>query len=171
MLQCTKIVNFYTGLIFILDYLTTLYSFQRVFKNDRKFSILKYRIFCPKIVFFQKSESYKFQRILWATQIKKPKKKILSRSGVISILVKCLKSRKNRNISRNIEFHGLISCQIERESKVTHKKKKKKICDSPSLIYIFQVGVSAGHVIPWTGDQIFFYSPECLKQVPGTKLK
>ena len=101
----------------------------------------------------------------------KAEKKILSRSGVISILVKSLKRRKNQNISRNIEFHGLLSCQIERESKVTHKKKKKKISDSPSLRYIFQVGVSAGHVIPWTGDQIFFYSPECLKQVPGTKLK
>jgi hypothetical protein len=37
----------------------------------------------------------------------KAKKKILSRSGVISILVKWLKKRKNRNISGNIEFHGL----------------------------------------------------------------
>ena len=34
-------------------------------------------------------------------------KKILSRSGVISILVKCSKKRKNRNISGNIKFHGL----------------------------------------------------------------
>ena len=50
-------------------------------------------------------------REFWATQIKKPKKKIFgkkSRSGVVSILVKCLKRRKNQNISRNIEFHGLI---------------------------------------------------------------
>jgi hypothetical protein len=30
-------------------------------------------------------------------------KKNLNRSGVLSILVKCLKSRKKRNISRNIE--------------------------------------------------------------------
>jgi hypothetical protein len=37
----------------------------------------------------------------------KAEKKILSRSGVISILVKWLKKRKNRNISRNIEFYGL----------------------------------------------------------------
>jgi hypothetical protein len=28
-------------------------------------------------------------------------------SGVISILVKCSKKRKNQNISGNIEFHGL----------------------------------------------------------------
>jgi hypothetical protein len=26
-------------------------------------------------------------------------------------------------------------------------------------------------VIPWIGDQNFFYSPECLKKVPGTKLR
>jgi hypothetical protein len=37
----------------------------------------------------------------------KTEKKMLSRFGVISILVKCLKSRKNRNISGNIEVHGL----------------------------------------------------------------
>jgi hypothetical protein len=37
----------------------------------------------------------------------KAEKKTSSRSGVISILVKCLKSRKNRNISGNIVFHGL----------------------------------------------------------------
>jgi hypothetical protein len=38
----------------------------------------------------------------------KAEKKFLSRSGVISILVKCLKKRKNLNISGNIEFHGII---------------------------------------------------------------
>ncbi len=65
----------------------------------------------------------------------KAEKKILSRSGVISILVKSLKSRKNRNISRNFEFHGLILCLVERESKVTELKKNKS--DSPSLKYIF----------------------------------
>ncbi len=91
-------------------YLTAFYPLLRVFKYNRKFSFLKYRFFCLKKIFFQKSEYYKFKRILWATQIKKPKKKILSRSGVISILVKCLKSRKNQNISRNIEFLGLILC-------------------------------------------------------------
>jgi hypothetical protein len=37
----------------------------------------------------------------------KAEKKILSRSRVISILVKCLKSRKYQNISGNIEVHGL----------------------------------------------------------------
>jgi hypothetical protein len=37
----------------------------------------------------------------------KTEKKYLKRSGVISILIKCLKSQKNRNISGNIEFHGL----------------------------------------------------------------
>jgi hypothetical protein len=37
----------------------------------------------------------------------KAEKKNLSRSGVISILVKRLKKRKNRNISGNIDFHGL----------------------------------------------------------------
>jgi hypothetical protein len=37
----------------------------------------------------------------------KAEKKILSRSGVISFLVKWLKKRKNRNISGNTEFHGL----------------------------------------------------------------
>jgi hypothetical protein len=37
----------------------------------------------------------------------KAEKKILSRSGVLSILVKWLKKRKNRTISGNIEFHGL----------------------------------------------------------------
>jgi hypothetical protein len=37
----------------------------------------------------------------------KAEKKILRRTGVISILVKCFKKRKNQNISRNIEFHGL----------------------------------------------------------------
>ena len=65
----------------------------------------------------------------------KAEKKILSRSGVISILVKCLKRRKNRNISWNIEFHGLLLGQIERESKVTQKTKTKS--DSPTLRYIF----------------------------------
>jgi hypothetical protein len=32
---------------------------------------------------------------------------------------KVVKKRKNRNISGNIEFHGLKLGQIERESKVT----------------------------------------------------
>ena len=81
-------------------YLTTFYPFLRVFKYHRKFSFLKNRILCPKKFFFQKSESYKFLRILWATQIKKPKKKILSRSGVISILVKCSKKTEKSKYLR-----------------------------------------------------------------------
>jgi hypothetical protein len=35
---------------------------------------------------------------------------------------KVLRKRINRNISRNIEFHGLKLGQIERESKVAQKK-------------------------------------------------
>ena len=34
--------------------------FLSVFKNRRKSSLLKYRIFGPKITFSQKSKSYKF---------------------------------------------------------------------------------------------------------------
>jgi hypothetical protein len=66
---------------------------------------LKYRIFCPKKSFFKNATS--FREFPWATQIKKQIKMTLSRSGAISILVKWLKRRKNRNISGNIEFHGL----------------------------------------------------------------
>ena len=57
----------------------------------------------------------------------KAEKKILSRSGVISILIRCLKSQKNRNISRNIEFHGLwpdIMLDRKRIKSYTIKEKK-----------------------------------------------
>ena len=73
-------------------------------------------------IFFQKSEYNKLFRILWASQIKKPKKLIFSPSGVISGLVNCLKKPKNQKISRNIEFHGLKIVKIERELKVVQKK-------------------------------------------------
>ena len=73
---------------------------------------------------------------------------------------KVLKKSKNRNISGIIMFHGLKLGYLERESKVTQKKKK---VITPLKDTFFWWGVSAGHVFPCIGDQNFFYSPECLK--------
>jgi hypothetical protein len=53
-------------------------------------------------------------------------KKILSRSRVISIFVKFLKNQKNRNISLNIEFYGLI-LSWSKENQKLHKKKSNNI--------------------------------------------
>ena len=122
------------------------YGEEKIFGHLYMELFLKYHIFCPKNFFIQKS-------VMGYSNQKAEKKNFKPFWGYIDF-GKVFKKRKNRNISGNIEFHGLILGQIERESKVTQKKKKKS--DNPSLRYIFQVGVSAGHVVPWIADQNFF---------------
>ena len=88
-----------------------------------------------------------------ATQIKKPKNFFLSCSGFILILVKCLKN-------------GWPDTMLDRKRIKSYTKKS----DNTSLRYIFQVGVSAGHVVPWIAEQNFFSSP--MSQIgPRNKVK
>jgi hypothetical protein len=70
----------------------------------------------------------------------KAEKKILSRSGVILILLKCLKSQKNRYISRNIEFHAHGKIRVIRVRVLhtnTNTKNKKNSCDDNFKIIVF----------------------------------
>ena len=78
---------------------------------------------------------------------------------------------KKTEKSKYLQKYWVSWPDIRLVRKENQKLDNKKKSDSPTLRYIFYVGVSAGHVIPWIGDQNFFYSQECLRKVPGTKLK
>jgi hypothetical protein len=77
------------------------------FQVKPKILIFEKSYFLSKKIFFSKNRIIQVLENFMGYSNQKAEKKILSRSGVISILVKWLKKRKNRNISGNIEFHGL----------------------------------------------------------------
>jgi hypothetical protein len=102
-------------------YLTTFYPLLRVFNYHRKFSFLKCRIFCPKSFFFQKVNATSFRQFYELLK-SKSRKIISSRSGVISILVKCLKkTEKWEYLSKY--WVSWPDIMIDRNQKLHIKKK------------------------------------------------
>jgi hypothetical protein len=110
------IVNLYTlntkKNFFLLfdDILPVFESFQvspKILIFEISYFLSKRNFFDSKTCMIHKKVNHTSLETIMSYSNQKAEKKIFIRSGVISILVKWLKKRKNRNISGNIEFHGL----------------------------------------------------------------
>ena len=132
------------------------------FQVSPKILIFEISYFLSKKIFFSKKWMLQVLENFMGYSNQKAEKKNLSRSGGISILVKCFKkTEKSKYLSKY--WVSWPDIRLDR----------KRIKSYPSLRYIISCrGQSAGHVIPFIGDQKnIFYSPECLRKVSGTKLK
>jgi hypothetical protein len=82
----------------------------RVFKYHRKFSFLKYRIFCPKNFFFKKVNATSFHGLenFMGYSNQKAEKKFFKPFGSYIDFSKVVKkSEKSKYLRKNIELHGL----------------------------------------------------------------
>ena len=112
-------------------YLTTFYPFLRVFKYHRKFSFLKYRIFCPKKFFFSKKWMLKvLENFMGYSNQKAEKKNFKPFWSYIDFGKVLKKTEKSKYLRKYWVSWPEIRLDRKRIKSYTIKKKKKK-SDNP----------------------------------------